>query len=69
VNQLLKNFGQMQKMLKKASSQGGGMQGLGGLDPSAAMGMPGQAPARNKPKKKIDRKKQKLKAKQKKKKK
>jgi signal recognition particle subunit SRP54 len=69
VNQLLKNFGQMQKMLKKASSQGGGMQGLNGLDPSAAMGMPGQAPARNKPKKKIDRKKQKLKAKQKKKKK
>ena len=69
VNQLLKNFGQMQKMLKKASSQGGGMQGLNSLDPSAAMGMPGQAPARNKPKKKIDRKKQKLKAKQKKKKK
>jgi len=69
VNQLLKNFSQMQKMLKKMSSKGGGMSGLNGLDPSAGLGMPGQAAAKNKPKKKIDRKKQKLKAKQKKKKK
>ncbi|MFO7802107.1 MAG: signal recognition particle protein [Desulfovermiculus sp.] len=70
VNQLLKNFSQMQKMLKKVSKQGGGMQGLDSLDPSAAMGGGfGQASAGSRPKKKVDRKKQKLKAKQKKKKK
>ena len=70
VNQLLKNFSHMQKMLKKVSKQGGGMQGLDSLDPSAAMGGGfGQNSAGSKPKKKVDRKKQKLKAKQKKKKK
>ena len=70
VNQLLKNFGHMQKMLKKVSKQGGGMQSLDSLDPSAAMGGGlGQNSAGSKPKKKVDRKKQKLKAKQKKKKK
>jgi signal recognition particle subunit SRP54 len=70
VNQLLKNFSQMQKMLKKMSTTGSGKRGLGGFDPSTGAALPGQtSSSHTKPRKKIDRKKQKLKAKQKKKKK
>jgi signal recognition particle subunit SRP54 len=70
VNQLLKNFSQMQKMLKKVSNSGGGMRGMNGFDPSTGAELPGQAASSHtKPRKKIDRKKQKQKTKQKKKKK
>ncbi len=67
VNQLLKNFSQMQKMLKKMSNSGVGMRGMSGIDPSTGAGLPGSASSSHtKPRKKVDRKKQKQKKKKKK---
>lgn len=79
VNQLLKNFNQMQKMLKKFSGKGqkalsgnpglGGMPGIPGMEQSEMFSNPGIGSNPSSTKKKKDRKKKKLRQKGKKKKK